>query len=59
MNHQLDVKFQESYLKKVVDILRCRLTEGAVGGKEVDAGASDKLGTSDEVEDGELPDAQG
>ncbi|KAH0456706.1 hypothetical protein IEQ34_014613 [Dendrobium chrysotoxum] len=29
-NYQLDVKFQESYLKKVVTLLQCQLSEGAV-----------------------------
>ncbi|KAL0913169.1 hypothetical protein M5K25_016608 [Dendrobium thyrsiflorum] len=28
-NYQLDVKFQESYLKKVVTLLQCQLSEGA------------------------------
>ncbi|KAL2603175.1 hypothetical protein R1flu_025955 [Riccia fluitans] len=61
-NHQLDVKFQESYLKKVVVLLRCRLSEGAVGSKD---GAedepiqeADKELLPEEVEEGELPDTQ-
>ncbi|KAL0355924.1 UNVERIFIED_CONTAM: Endoribonuclease Dicer1 [Sesamum radiatum] len=29
-NYQLDVKFQESYLQKVVSLLQCHLSEGAI-----------------------------
>ncbi|KAK8636177.1 hypothetical protein V6N13_004884 [Hibiscus sabdariffa] len=29
-NYQLDVKFQESYLNKVVSLLQCQISEGAV-----------------------------
>ncbi|KAL3683909.1 hypothetical protein R1sor_001931 [Riccia sorocarpa] len=61
-NHQLDVKFQESYLKKVVVLLRCRLSEGAVGSKDgVEDEAmqeGDKEELPEEVEEGELPDTQ-
>ncbi|ERN08097.1 endoribonuclease Dicer homolog 1 [Amborella trichopoda] len=61
VNYQLDVKFQESYLKMVVDLLHCQLTEGAVPGK--DAKGSDEetadvqRGDHDEIEEGELPDS--
>ncbi|OAE22766.1 hypothetical protein AXG93_2035s1500 [Marchantia polymorpha subsp. ruderalis] len=59
-NHQLDVKFQESYLKKVVVLLRCRLSEGAVGSKDGVEGdvipEGDKEELPEEVEEGELPD---
>lgn len=62
-NHQLDVKFQESYLKQVVALLRCRLSEGAVGskdGEESDAEPENKEEKlPEEVEEGELPDTQG
>jgi hypothetical protein len=64
-NHQLDVKFQESYLKQVVAVLKCQLAEGAVGSKDGD-GESDgdkekekEEKPSEEVEEGELPDTQG
>ncbi|KAJ9171599.1 hypothetical protein P3X46_014942 [Hevea brasiliensis] len=33
-NYQLDVKFQESFLEKVVSLLQCQLTEGAVTDKD-------------------------
>ncbi|CAM6105698.1 unnamed protein product [Calypogeia fissa] len=62
-NHQLDVKFQESYLKQVVALLKCRLAEGAVGSKDGD-GESDTEADKkeekvpEEVEEGELPDTQ-
>lgn len=62
-NHQLDVKFQESYLKKVVVLLRCRLSEGAVGSKDGVEGdvipEGDKEELPEEVEEGELPDTHG
>ncbi|KAF7813944.1 endoribonuclease Dicer-like protein 1 [Senna tora] len=61
-NYQLDVKFQESYLNKVVSLLQCQLSEGAVSDKN--AGVSDSecgiaQGGSepDEIEEGELPDS--
>ncbi|OVA19920.1 Ribonuclease III domain [Macleaya cordata] len=61
-NYQLDVKFQESYLNKVVTLLQCQLSEGAVSDKEAkgtdvendDAQCKDNL---DDVEEGELPDS--
>lgn len=57
-NHQLDVKFQESYLKKVVALLQCQLTEGAVCNNKDTIELEDKNnasgGTSGEVEEGEL-----
>lgn len=61
-NHQLDVKFQESYLKKLVTLLKCNLTEGAVvcakEGDEEPCKMSDLEGEAMEVEEGELPDTQ-
>ncbi|KAK4267099.1 hypothetical protein QN277_023932 [Acacia crassicarpa] len=61
-NYQLDVKFQESYLNKVVSLLQCQLSEGAAS--EKNAGASDlECGKAqggsgpDEIEEGELPDS--
>jgi endoribonuclease Dicer len=65
VNHQLDVKFQESYLRKVCILLRCNLSEGAVGsnkdaadilGSQGDEG--EKLEEPMDVEEGELPDTQ-
>ncbi|KAK9122388.1 hypothetical protein Syun_020005 [Stephania yunnanensis] len=63
-NYQLDVKFQESYLSKVVSLLQCQLTEGAVADKDPNclqaesyvAQGSERL---DEIEEGELPDCYG
>ncbi|CAH1411951.1 unnamed protein product [Lactuca virosa] len=55
-NFQLDIKFQESYLSKVVSLLQCQLSEGAVlqsSNCEVDEVAS----CPDEIEEGELPDS--
>ncbi|KAK4746446.1 hypothetical protein SAY87_012758 [Trapa incisa] len=56
-NYQLDVKFQESYLTKVVTLLQCQLSEGAVYDK--DAAVSDEITSEginpDEIEEGELP----
>ncbi|KAF9600916.1 hypothetical protein IFM89_013823 [Coptis chinensis] len=61
-NYQLDAKFQESYLKKVVSLLQCQLSEGAVSGKdvnhiEVENGIDQRDGVVDEIEEGELPDS--
>ena len=65
-NYQLDVKFQESYLERVVLLLQCQLTEGAVTDK--DAKVSDNGNGNDnvqdgpaldEIEEGELPDSHG
>ncbi|XP_042395682.1 endoribonuclease Dicer homolog 1-like isoform X1 [Zingiber officinale] len=56
-NYQLDVKFQESYLKKVVALLQCQLSEGAANGngvKDADMHLSDAQ-KADEIEEGELP----
>lgn len=65
ISHQLDVRFQESYLKKVCALLRCDLREGAVGSKNaVDNGGhpdveGEKVHCPMDVEEGELPDTQG
>nr|ASZ84523.1 putative abnormal suspensor 1 [Juniperus phoenicea] len=60
-NRQLDVKFQESYLEKVVALLQCQLAEGAACNKDSEKSESNNNamegGCSDEVEEGELPDA--
>ncbi|PIA34920.1 hypothetical protein AQUCO_03700286v1 [Aquilegia coerulea] len=61
-NYQLDVKFQESYLNKVVSLLQCQLSEGAVSDKgvncvEVENGFDQSKGVIDEIEEGELPDS--
>ncbi|KAL0318323.1 UNVERIFIED_CONTAM: Endoribonuclease Dicer1 [Sesamum angustifolium] len=59
-NYQLDVKFQESYLQKVVSLLQCHLSEGAflesnIGGRDTDSSSADAEGSgSDELEEGEL-----
>lgn len=57
-NYQLDVKFQESYLQKVVSLLHCNLSEGAIlesdtGGTETNNSAAHENGL-DELEEGEL-----
>ncbi|KAM1612294.1 hypothetical protein FF2_000964 [Malus domestica] len=61
-NYQLDVKFQESYLSKVVNLLQCQLSEGAVSDKETkvadsENGVSCDGNDPDEMEEGELPDS--
>ncbi len=63
-NYQLDVKFQESYLNKVVSLLQCQLSEGAVSDKDTKVADSEsdvaQDGTgADEIEEGELPDSHG
>lgn len=63
-NYQLDVKFQESYLSKVVSLLQCELLEGAVSDKDAKAANSDNGIVQDstyvdEIEEGELPDSHG
>jgi hypothetical protein len=60
-NYQVDVKFQESYLKKVVDLLHCQLTEGAAMKSEnndVEMHNAENHKPSD-LEEGELPDSHG
>lgn len=62
-NYQLDVKFQELYLLKVVSLLQCHLSEGAI--LESDAGEADmKNSPADEnrpedLEEGELTNSSG
>lgn len=62
-NYQLDVKFQESYLSKVVSLLKCQLSEGAVSDKNdgVDdsqnGAAHSGSDEHEEIEEGELPDS--
>ena len=63
-NYQLDVKFQESYLNKVVSLLQCQLSEGAVTDKDMNTAEAENYnaqdGTNpDEIEEGELPDSHG
>ncbi|KAG0553066.1 hypothetical protein BDA96_01G563200 [Sorghum bicolor] len=58
-NYQVDVKFQESYLKKVVDLLHCQLTEGAAmksDSNDVETHNSENP-KPNELEEGELPDS--
>ena len=60
-NYQVDVKFQESYLKKVADLLHCQLSEGAAVRSEttdVEMHNAENHNPS-ELEDGELPDSHG
>ncbi|KAM7472370.1 hypothetical protein LguiA_010553 [Lonicera macranthoides] len=63
-NYQLDVKFQESYLNKVVSLLQCQLSEGAVSENKSKTVEEDNDDLShngsgcDEVEEGELPDSR-
>ncbi|KAK7258405.1 hypothetical protein RIF29_23980 [Crotalaria pallida] len=62
-NYQVDVKFQESYLSKVVSLLKCQLSEGAASDKNAgvdatDCGAAQQNGSEpEEIEEGELPDS--
>lgn len=59
-NYQVDVKFQESYLIKVVSLLQCHLSEGAVSNEEnkfSDSGS--EIPHDEEIEEGELPDSHG
>ncbi|RAL41994.1 hypothetical protein DM860_018227 [Cuscuta australis] len=60
-NFQLDVKFQESHLSKVVSLLQCKLSEGAVaetkGVMDVDICKTLKCNMPDEIEEGELLDS--
>lgn len=61
-NYQLDVKFQESYLSKVVSLLQCELVEGAVSKKDakvVDSENGFVEGGTNEIEEGELLDSHG
>ncbi|PAN51890.1 hypothetical protein PAHAL_9G627400 [Panicum hallii] len=58
-NYQVDVKFQESYLKKVVDLLHCQLTEGAAmksDNNDVEMPNAENH-KPNELEEGELPDS--
>ncbi|XP_052194720.1 endoribonuclease Dicer homolog 1 isoform X2 [Diospyros lotus] len=59
--YQLDVKFQESYLSKVVNLLQCQLSEGAVSENNTKLPAYDGITQErsdlDEIEEGELPDS--
>lgn len=61
VSYQLDVKFQETYLSKVVSLLQCLLSEGAASDKDmkaVDTENDTELGGNnlDDIEEGELPD---
>lgn len=61
-NFQLDIKFQESYLSKVVSLLQCQISEGAVSENNLKKiGDVDEMGCEptsvDEIEEGELPDS--
>ncbi|XP_078448169.1 dicer-like 1 isoform X2 [Wolffia australiana] len=58
-NYQLDVKFQESYLKKVVELLDCKLAEGAALDKDIktENQTISDIQSVEEVEEGELPDS--
>lgn len=63
-NYQLDVKFQESYLSKVVSLLKCQLSEGAASDKNAGVddskhGADQNGSEPEEIEEGELPDSHG
>ncbi|EPS68154.1 hypothetical protein M569_06619, partial [Genlisea aurea] len=57
-NYQLDIKFQESYLQKVVSLLQCHLCEGAISDNNTvatydDINAAD-TNEAEELEEGEL-----
>lgn len=60
-NYQLDVKFQESYLKKVVALLQCQLSEGAViiDGNEAAIVNKTDVHSVDDIEEGELLNSHG
>lgn len=60
-NFQLDIKFQESYLSKVVSLLQCQLSEGAVLQNNVGEVSVKGCESAcpDEIEEGELPDSHG
>ncbi|CAN4087097.1 unnamed protein product [Withania somnifera] len=57
-SYQHDVKFQESYLDKVVSLLQCQLSEGAVAesklNDEMDKGDNLNSDRLEEMEEGEL-----
>ncbi|KAH9627009.1 hypothetical protein KSS87_020660 [Heliosperma pusillum] len=59
-HYQLDVKFQESYLSKVVGLLQCQLSEGAASSKDTNGIQEDFVchdtNNFEEIEEGELPD---
>ncbi|XP_057531820.1 endoribonuclease Dicer homolog 1 isoform X2 [Amaranthus tricolor] len=60
-HYQLDVKFQESYLSKIVGLLQCQISEGAASNKdtksaEENVGCHQVNSNADEIEEGELPD---
>ena len=62
-NYQLDVKFQELYLDKVVSLLQCQLSEGAIlesdtREAETNNGPADENGP-EELEEGELTNNSG
>ncbi|XP_062156793.1 endoribonuclease Dicer homolog 1 [Alnus glutinosa] len=61
-NYQLDVKFQESYLNKVVSLIQCQLSEGAASDKDTkvadsESGVAQDGTEADDIEEGELPDS--
>lgn len=63
-NYQLDVKFQESYLSKVVSLLQCQLSEGAASDKNAgvsdpESGMAQSGSEPADIEEGELPDSHG
>lgn len=55
------MKFQESYLKKVVTLLQCQLSEGAVINDGNDAAVVNKTDAHsvDDIEEGELLNSHG
>lgn len=62
-NYQLDVKFQELYLVKVVSLLQCHLSEGAIlesdpGEADTNDSPADENGPED-LEEGELTNSSG
>ncbi|KAM7276037.1 hypothetical protein ACFE04_017903 [Oxalis oulophora] len=62
VNYQLDVKFQESYLSKVVNLLQCQLSEGAASsknskGEDNENGVCQNGTDAEDIEEGELPDS--
>lgn len=62
-NYQLDVKFQELYLLKVVSLLQCHLSEGGIlegdtGEADMKNSPADENGPED-LEEGELTNSSG
>ncbi|KAJ7283009.1 hypothetical protein O6H91_Y354500 [Diphasiastrum complanatum] len=60
VTHQMDIRYQELYLRDVVDLLKCHLKEGPVHSKDSSTVVEVREGPAlrDELEEGELQDTQ-